>query len=229
MLVYWWSPLRGGIFSSIAAGQPCRLRARSTKQFTKLLAALPKLDGRTTDADRAKLKSLAILMRMTGLAPKYAVCCERAVFDVMPNGKYGKYLRRAKTGKPVHNDLSAETMAAVLTGANPRGKHLFIDSLPTKENELKNAIEYFGGRFVKLGELADIRDEHGEKIKVGSHGFGQPLVRADVLERRHAGPRYRHANRRFRADRRAALQRAMGVISEIICHGDGAETTILAV
>ncbi len=69
--------------------------------------------------------------------------------------------------------VSAETMAAVLTGANPRGKHLFIDSLPTKENELKNAIEYFGGRFVKLGELADIRGEHGEKIKVGSHGFGR--------------------------------------------------------
>jgi hypothetical protein len=67
----------------------------------------------------------------------------------MPGGKYRMYLRRAKTGKPVHNYLSAETMAAVLTGAHPRGKHLFIDSLPTKENELKNAIEYFGGRFVK--------------------------------------------------------------------------------
>jgi site-specific recombinase XerD len=148
-------------------------RALDDAQFTKLLAALPKLSGRTTDADRAKLKSLAILMRMTGLALKDAVCCERNVFELMPSGKYRMYLRRAKTGKPVHNYLSAETMAAVLTGANPRGKHLFIDSLPTKENELKNAIEYFGGRFVKLGELADIRDEHGENIKVGSHGFGR--------------------------------------------------------
>lgn len=148
-------------------------RALDDAQFTKLLAALPKLGGRTTDADRAKLKSLAILVRMTGLALKDAVCCERNVFELMANGRYRMYLRRAKTGKPVHNYLSAETMAAVLTGANPRGKHLFIDSLPTKENELKNAIEYFGGRFVKLGELADIRDEHDEKIKVGSHGFGR--------------------------------------------------------
>ena len=64
-------------------------------------------------------------------------------------------------------------MAAVLAGANPSGKYLFIDTLPHKENELKNAIEYFGGRFVKLGELADIRDEHDEKIRVGSHGFGR--------------------------------------------------------
>jgi hypothetical protein len=64
-------------------------------------------------------------------------------------------------------------MAAVLAGAKPNGKYLFIDSLPTKENELKNAVEYFGGRFVKLGELADIRDEHDAKIKVGSHGLGR--------------------------------------------------------
>jgi hypothetical protein len=64
-------------------------------------------------------------------------------------------------------------MAAVLAGGNQSGKYLFIDALPTKENELKNAVEYFGGRFVKLGEMADIRDEHDAKIKVGSHGFGR--------------------------------------------------------
>lgn len=148
-------------------------RALDNDQFTKLLATLPKLNGRTTDAERAKLKSLAILMRMTGLALKDAVCCERNVFEPMPNGTFRMYLRRAKTGKPVHNYLSAETMAAVLAGAKPNGKCLFIDSLPTKENELKNAVEYFGGRFVKLGELADIRDEHDAKIKVGSHGLGR--------------------------------------------------------
>jgi integrase len=148
-------------------------RALDDAQFAKLLAALPKLDGRMTDADRAKLKSLAIMMRMTGLALKDAVCCERKAFEPMPNGVFRTYLRRAKTGKPVHNYVSAETMAAVLAGANPSGKYLFIDTLPHKENELKNAIEYFGGRFVKLGELADIRDEHDEKIRVGSHGFGR--------------------------------------------------------
>ena len=148
-------------------------RALDNVQFSKLLAALPQLNGRTTDADRAKLRSLAILMRMTGLALKDAVCCERKVFEPMPNGTFRMYLRRAKTGKPVHNYVSAETMAAVLAGANQSGKYLFINVLPTKENELKNAVEYFGGRFVKLGETADIRDEHGAKIKVGSHGFGR--------------------------------------------------------
>ena len=73
-------------------------RALDDVQFAKLLAALPKLNGRTTDADRAKLKSLAIMMRMTGLALKDAVCCERKVFEPMPNGVFRMYLRRAKTG-----------------------------------------------------------------------------------------------------------------------------------
>ena len=67
-------------------------RALDDAQFTKLSAAVPKLNGSTTDADRAKLKSLAILMRMTGLALKDAVCCERSVFDLMPNGKYRNVL-----------------------------------------------------------------------------------------------------------------------------------------
>jgi integrase len=148
-------------------------RALDDKQFAKLLAALPKLNGRTTDADRAKLRSLSILMRMTGLALKDAVCCERKAFEPMPNGVFRMYLRRAKTGKPVHNYVTAETMAAILAGANPGGKYLFIDALPTKENELKNVVEYFGWRFAKLGDISDIRDEHGAKIKVGSHGFGR--------------------------------------------------------
>ncbi len=74
-------------------------RALDNTQFAKLLAALPKLNGRTTDADRAKLKSLAILMRMTGLALKDAVCCERSVFGPMPNGTFRMYLRRDVTGE----------------------------------------------------------------------------------------------------------------------------------
>jgi hypothetical protein len=112
-------------------------------------------------------------MRMTGLALKDAVCCERGIFEPMPNGRFRMFLHRAKTGKAVHNYLSAETMEDVLKGANPSGKYLFIGSLPTKEKELKNLVEWFGGRFVTLGELADIRDEHGEKIKASSHCFGR--------------------------------------------------------
>jgi site-specific recombinase XerD len=148
-------------------------KALDNAQFTKLLAALPLLNGRTTDEDRAKLKSLAILMRMTGLALKDGVCCKRDVFEQMPNGKFRMYLRRAKTGKAVNNYLSAETMAAVLKGANASGKYLFISALPTDEKELKNLVEWFGGRFAKLSELAAVTDENGEKIKAGSHSFGR--------------------------------------------------------
>ncbi|MGA7078663.1 MAG: hypothetical protein WBY61_08130 [Terriglobales bacterium] len=148
-------------------------KALDNAQFAKLLATLPKLNGKTTDADRAKLKSLAILMRMTGLALKDAVCCERDIFEQMPNGRFRMYLRRAKTGKPVNNYLSAETMAAVLAGANASGKYLFIDSLSEKENEVKNQVEWFGGRFAKLATLADIKDENGETVKGGSHSFGR--------------------------------------------------------
>ncbi|MGA9861681.1 MAG: hypothetical protein WBQ19_06170 [Terriglobales bacterium] len=148
-------------------------KALDDAQFSKLLATLPLLNGKTTDADRAKLKSLAILMRMSGLALKDAVLCEHDIFEQMPNGKFRMYLRRHKTGKAVNNYLSAAAMAAVLEGANKSGKYLFIDSMPTKENEIKNAVEYFGGRFSKLAELADIRDENGEKIKAGSHSFGR--------------------------------------------------------
>ncbi len=148
-------------------------KALDNAQFTKLLAALPLLNGKTTDTDRAKLKSLAILMRMSGLALKDAVCIERDIFEQMPNGKFRMYLRRAKTGKAVNNYLSKETMAAVLAGGNASGKYLFIPALPTDEKELKNQVEWFGGRFAKLAELADITDENGEKIKAGSHSFGR--------------------------------------------------------
>jgi site-specific recombinase XerD len=148
-------------------------KALDNAQFTKLLAALPKLNGKTTDADRAKLRSLAILMRLTGLALKDAVCVERDIFQQMPNSRFRMYLRRAKTGKAVNNYLSAETMAAVLKGANSSGKYLFIPALPTDEKELKNAVEWFGGRFAKLGELAKITDENGETIKAGTHSFGR--------------------------------------------------------
>jgi len=148
-------------------------KALDNVQFSKLLATLPALNGKTTDDDRAKMRSLAILMRMSGLALKDAVLCEREVFEQMPNGKFRMYLRRAKTGKAVNNYLSAAAMSAVLEGANKSGKYLFIDSMPTKENEIKNAVEYFGGRFSKLADLADIRDENGEKIKAGTHSFGR--------------------------------------------------------
>ncbi len=148
-------------------------KALDNTQFSTLLAALPLLNGRTDDADRAKLKSLAILMRMSGLALKDAVCVERDIFERMPNGKFRMYLRRAKTGKAVNNYLSAETMAAVLKGANTSGRYLFIPALPTAENEVKNLVEWFGGRFAKLAEQADITDENGEQIKAGSHSFGR--------------------------------------------------------
>jgi site-specific recombinase XerD len=162
-------------------------KALDNAQFSKLLSMLPAMNGRTTDADRAKMRSLAILMRMSGLALKDAVLCERAIFEPMPNGKFRMYLRRHKTGRAVHNYLSAAAMAAVLEGANKTGKYLFVGALATKENEIKNQVEYYGGRFAKLADLADIRDENGAPIKGRLALLRSSLVRGDVLKRRHAG------------------------------------------
>ena len=69
-------------------------------------------------------------------------------------------------------------MAAVLKGANPSGRYLFIESKPdtetaTGQKELKNLTNTFGMKYAALAKLADIRDEHGAAIEVTTHGFGR--------------------------------------------------------
>jgi integrase/recombinase XerD len=107
-------------------------RALDDAQFAALLAAVPKVNGRTTDEQRAKLRSLVLLMRWTGLAIRDALFIERARF--IENGVSWKMqLRRAKTGHAVYCRITKEVMAEIFAGANPEGRFLFVHDVPTGE------------------------------------------------------------------------------------------------
>ena len=150
-------------------------RALDDAQFAALLAAVPKVNGRTKDEQRTKLRALVLLMRWTGLAIRDAVFIERARF--VENGVSWKMqLRRAKTGHAVYCRITNEVMREVLAGANPEGRYLFVDEVPTGEKERDNAVKGWGDRFRKLGEVADIRDEHQQPLSVTSHWMRHSFV-----------------------------------------------------
>src|SRR5579864_6184727 len=93
-------------------------KALTDVQFEQLLAAIPKVNGRTTDEQRRKLRSLLVLMRWTGLAIRDAVCLERSRFEQNGDGFSKLFLRRAKTGHPVYCTLKDDVLKQVFAGVH---------------------------------------------------------------------------------------------------------------
>jgi site-specific recombinase XerD len=151
-------------------------KALNDAQFTVLMDAVQKLNGRTTDEQRRKLRSLLMLMRWTGLAIRDAVLIERARFEQNGNGFCKLFLRRAKTGHAVYATLKADVLKQVLAGANPNGRWLFVDGVPKGEKERDRLIEAWGVLFRKLGAVADLKDEHGAPYKFTSHSLRHSFV-----------------------------------------------------
>ncbi len=151
-------------------------RALNASQFATLMAAIPKVNGKTTDAQRAMLRALCMLMRWTGLAIRDACTIERVRFEPNGHGMTKLFLRRAKTGHPVYCLLKAEVVTEVFAGANPTGRYLFIDELPTTERGMDNLVKKFGDLMRKLGEVADLRDEHDAPYKFTSHALRHSFV-----------------------------------------------------
>jgi site-specific recombinase XerD len=151
-------------------------KALTDTQFDILLAAIPKVNGRTTDTQRAKLRSLVLLMRWTGLAIRDAVSIERARFQENGDGYWKFFLRRAKTGHAVYATLKGEIMKRVLVGANADGRYLFIDELPDTEKDMDALVQSWGVLFRKLGEVAELTDENGEAYHFSSHSMRHTFV-----------------------------------------------------
>lgn len=151
-------------------------KALTDAQFTVLLDAVRKVNGRTTDEQRRKLTSLLLLMRWTGLAIRDAVTIERARFEQNGNGYCKLFLRRAKTGHPVYATVKGEILKQILAGANAGGRYLFVDAVPDTEKELDALVQSWGVLFRKLGDVAELTDEHGESLKFGSHSMRHTFV-----------------------------------------------------
>lgn len=150
-------------------------RALDDAQFTALLAAVPKVNGRTTAEQRSKLRALVLLMRWTGLAIRDAVFIERARFA--ENGVSWKMqLRRAKTGHNVYCRIRTEVMAEILAGANPEGRYLFVDEVPTSEKGRDGVVQAWGLLFRKLGEVAQLKDSNRLPYRFTSHALRHSFV-----------------------------------------------------
>jgi site-specific recombinase XerD len=161
------------IFKNNGAQQP---KALTDAQFEILLAAVPKVNGKTADDQRRKLRALVLLMRWTGLAIRDAVTIERARFQKNGNGFTNLFLHRAKTGHPVYCTVRDEIVAEIFAGANPEGRWLFVDSVPSGERELDNLIRSWGDLMSKLGRVADLKDENGQPFHFTSHGLRHTFV-----------------------------------------------------
>ena len=151
-------------------------KALTDAQFDDLLTAVPKVNGRTTDEQRRKLRSLLVLMRWTGLAIRDAVCLERSRFEQNGNGFSKLFLRRAKTGHPVYCTLKDDILKQVLAGASPKGRYLFVESVPEGEKELDNMVQVWGFLMRKLGEVAKLKDEQNLTIRFHSHMLRHTFV-----------------------------------------------------
>jgi integrase/recombinase XerD len=151
-------------------------KALTDAQFTTVLAAVQQVNGRTSDDQRRKLHALLLLMRWTGLAIRDAVTIERARFEANGNGFTKLFLRRAKTGHAVSTTIRTDVMTAILAGANPDGRWLFVNALPTAERDMDNLIKNWGVLFAKLGDVAGLTDEHGAPYHFTSHSMRHTFV-----------------------------------------------------
>lgn len=150
-------------------------KALTDSQFETLLATVSKVNGRTTDDRRRKLRGLLLLMRWSGLAIRDAVCIERSRFD-RQGTHTALFLYRAKTSHPVYATLRNEVVQEVFALANPDGRYLFVESVPPDERSL-DLLEGWGNLFRKLGRLADLRDDHHQPfLHFTSHSMRHTFV-----------------------------------------------------
>ncbi len=138
-------------------------KALSEAQFSQLLAAVDRVNGQTSDEQRRKLRAILLLMRWTGLGNRDALFIERNRFEQNGRSEAWKlFLRRAKTGKPVHCILRNEIVQQIMAGANPKGRYLFLSDVPAMEKGKDNAVQALGDLADKLDRVAGLKDEDGQ-------------------------------------------------------------------
>jgi site-specific recombinase XerD len=143
--------------------------ALSDKQYEQLLAAISKVNGKTTDEMRKRLRALILLQRWTGLAIRDACKLERKRIEPDPDnhGWCRLFVRRSKTGTPVFAALAGDIAAEILSAHNDNKRFLFAHA--ATDVEVRKAVQSFTNLFVKLDEVADIKDENGQHVWIHSH------------------------------------------------------------
>lgn len=170
----------------VKSSQVQRARALSDEQYKQLLDAIPQVNGQTTDEQRRKLRALVLLMYHTGLAVRDAVSIRRDDLKLNGGGYWRMYLRREKTGKPAECLIRPEVVAEILEGTNPAtAPYLFVNSWMEKDDDAgktreqraarehaRDLVAQRWGKLVRdLGEVADLKDEHGAPFPFGAHSF----------------------------------------------------------
>lgn len=159
-------------------------RALNEEQFEQLLAAIDRVNGRTTDEQRRKLRAIVLLMRYTGLAIRDAISIKREDLKLNGGGYWRVFLRREKTGKPAEGILHPTIVKQILKGANASGRYLFVSTWPEKEEDGTDATiraerehqrDILTAPWVrlmnKLGDVANLKDEHGAPYPFTSHAL----------------------------------------------------------
>lgn len=138
--------------------------ALSDEQFEQLLAAIPKVNGRTTDRQRRQLRALVLLMRWSGLAIGDATTLDRARLIPDADGWYKLMLRRAKTGVEVFCTIAPEIAAELIANA-ANDKWFFWDG---KEDRTLLKARW-GNLIDKLDAVAELKDDHDVPLHFHSH------------------------------------------------------------
>jgi integrase/recombinase XerD len=170
------NPAKGKLIS-IKSKKTHEPKALTDAQFEQALAVVPKLNGRTTAEIRAKLRSLFLLMKWTGLAIRDALTTvERSDFQRVNESFYTLHIKRAKTDNAVFCTLEAPLVDEIFAGANPAGRYLFVSSVPTTEGGMNNLVHQWGTLFSEVSDLAGLVDHNGEPYPFTSHSMRHTFV-----------------------------------------------------
>jgi site-specific recombinase XerD len=122
------------------------------------------------------------LMRWTGLSLRDALLRKRSDLKKMANGYYKIETARAKTGKPVYCVLRPEIAEEVLKAPATGTPYLFLSEAPPTDNKgLTRLAQTWGQRLRDLGKKANIKNEDGEVMDVGSHWMRHTFVHHCLL------------------------------------------------
>jgi site-specific recombinase XerD len=143
--------------------------ALDDKQFEQLLAAIPKVNGCTTDEVTKRLRALTLLQRWTGLAIGDACKLERKRIEKDPDnhGWHRLFVRRSKTGTPVFAAIAGNIAEQILAAPNDNPRFLFTRG--ANDTQVRSVVQRFTELYVKMDKVADIKNEHGEHIWIHSH------------------------------------------------------------
>jgi integrase len=175
---FFWFCLRSGWISSHPAKGLSKIKVEDPptdyfpkEEFAKIVDSTYLYDSKTVDAkemvnNATRLRTLALLMRWSGLAIRDAVTLERNRLDDQDQ----IFLYRAKTGEPVLVKIPREVAQALRNippGPKPNPRYFFWSG----NGKPKSAVADWQRAFRKLFRIADIKHADGKKKRCFPHMF----------------------------------------------------------